>query len=196
DVGLVEALGLHLETRQRSWRDSLDEAADPKLAMHCGRNAVSDVGRRLDDAAELVHLADPRQLDAILAHLVEAANDRLDGAREHVHPADGDHVIHAPGDAPRELHERAPACARTAHRLDAIPGAIADDRHPPAAEVGEDELTLAFVACLAGRIEDLDDELRLVDVDAVARGAREAVGADLRRAGVIEGLDPELFLDT
>src|SRR4029077_13647524 len=119
-------------------------------------------------AAELVHLADPRQLDAILAHFVETANDRFNGAREHVHATDGDHFIHAPGDAPGELHEGAPARAGTAHRFDAIPGAIADDRRAPPTEVRQHELALSFVARLTALLNDLDDELRLVYVNPVA----------------------------
>src|SRR5437867_351827 len=72
-------------------------------------DTLGDVGWRLDDAAQLVHLADPRQLDPVLANL--------------------------------------------------------------------------------------DDELRFVDVDAVARRAGEPVRTDLGRAGVVERLDPELLFD-
>src|SRR5438874_7787519 len=135
DVRLVKALGLHLEARKGSGRDRLDEAANPELAMDRTSDPLRDLGRRLDDAPQLVHLADPRQLDAVLADLVEAANDRLDRAREHVHAAHREHVIHAAGDPAGELYERAPARTSSTDRSDAIACAVTDDRHAPATEV-------------------------------------------------------------
>src|SRR2546430_11161290 len=52
-------------------------------------------------------ISDARQLDAVLAHLVETANDRLDRAGEHVDATDRDHVIHTARDPTRKLYERA-----------------------------------------------------------------------------------------
>src|SRR5213083_770604 len=103
-------------------------------------DTLGDIGRRLDDAAQLVHLADPRQLDTVLANLVEATDDRLDRAREHVDAAHRDHVIHAAGDPAGELHERAPTRARASHRVDTVAGAIANDGHAPPTEIRENEL--------------------------------------------------------
>ena len=159
-------------------------------------DTLGDVRRRLDSAPKLVHLAHPCQRDAVLAHLVEPAEDRLDRAREHVHAAHGDHVVHAAGDAAGELHLGAPAGAGTPHGRHAIPRAIADDGHAPSAEIGEEKLAVALITRLAGRrVDHLGDELRFIDVDAVTRGAREAMRTDFGRPGVVECLDPKLLLN-
>src|SRR5438552_6484080 len=94
-----------------------------------------------------------------------------------------------------ELYERATARACATCRVDPIPGAITDDRHAPTTEIRENELPVPFVPDLAVRADHLDDELRFVDVDTVARGAREPVRTDFGRAGVIERFNPELLLD-
>src|SRR5207245_4777264 len=142
---------------------------------------------RFDDTAKLVHLVDLDDLDAELLDLGEAADNRFDRAREHVDPAYRDHVVDPSGNPARKLHQRPSARTATAYRIHPIAGAVADRGHAPAAEVGEHELALSVVAQPARRgVEDLDDELRLIDVDPVARGAGEAVGAHLGRAGVVE----------
>src|SRR5207249_8031132 len=120
----------------------------------------------------------------------------LDGAREDVHAAHRDHVVDATGDSADELYERTPAGAAFPHRAHAVAGPVTDHRHAPSAEVRHDELALALLARGArDGIENFDDELGLVDVHAVARGAREAVRADLGRPRVVERRHPELALD-
>src|SRR5438046_1771369 len=171
-------------------------ARKAELAMDRAGDTLGDVRGRLDSAPKLVHLADSCQGDAVLAHLIEPAEDRLDRAREHVHTAHGDHVVHAAGDAAGELHQGATAGAGTPHGRHAIPRAVADDGHAPSAEIGEDELAVALIARLAGRrVDHLGDELRFIDVDAVTRGAREAMRTAFGGTGVVECLDPELLLD-
>ena len=84
-------------------------------------------------------------------------------------------------DATAEAHERATAGARVPHRSDAIAGAIADRRLPPAPQIREHQLALAAGADrrAARRIEDFDDELALDQVHAVAGFARETGRSDL-----------------
>src|SRR5437899_7229387 len=150
----------------------------------------------LDSAAQLVHLAHGHELQAVLLYLREATDDRLDRAREDVHPEDRDHVVHAARDSAGKLERGAAAGAAPADATDAVAGAIPDDRHPPAPEVCHDELALALVGGLTRRrIDDLRDELGLVEMHAVARLAGEAVRADLSGAGMVERRDAELRLD-
>src|SRR5437879_12712065 len=141
DVGLVEALGLHLETREGSVRDGFDHTADAELAMDRAGDTLGDVRGRLDSAPKLVHLADPCQRDAVLAHLVEPTKDRLDRAREHVHTAHRDHVGHAAGDAAGKLHQSAPAGAGTPQGSHAVPRAVVDYGHIPTYQISEDVLS-------------------------------------------------------
>src|SRR6184192_4276149 len=123
----------------------------------------------LHGAPELVHLVDAHDLDAVFADVGEAPNDRLDRARKNVHAAHRDHVIDPARDAALELEETAAAGAAPAHRADPIAGAVADRGHAPPAEVGHDQLALAFVSHATVISEDLRHELELVHVETVAR---------------------------
>src|SRR3989442_721979 len=192
-----EPLGLHVKAGQRPRRDGLDGATDPEIAVDRRRDPIGEVGSTtcLHRAAQLVHLAHRHDLHAILLDLRKAADDRVDRAREHIHAADREHVVHAPGDPAGELEQRAPAEAPTADSANAVAGAITEHRHTPSSEVGHDELALAFVLRLASLgIEDLRDEIRLIDMHAVASLARKPVRADLGRPGVVERCHAELSL--
>src|SRR5688572_18089398 len=144
-----EPLRLRLEARQRAGWCDRDLAADTDIAVdRLGdpRRQVLDRAPRLDRAAQRIHAALAIQLDAELIDLREATDDALDRAREHVHATDGDHVVDPALDPARELHERPLAGACAAHRADAVPCPVADDRRAPAPEVRDDELTVTLLA--------------------------------------------------
>ena len=104
-------------------------------------------------------------------------DDVFDLGGVQVHAAHREHVVDPPPDPTHHLHEARPARARLARNDDPIPCPITDQWHPPATEIGGDQLAVGG---------HLEDELRLDQMHAVARRAAEPGRAKLGHAGVVE----------
>ena len=117
----------------------------------------------------------------------ELAHDVFDGAGIDDHAADEQGVVEATGDAALEPLEGAAASTGRAVEGDAVAGAVAEDRHSRAAEIGDDQLALVG-GCAALRIDDLADELAFVEVQAGLLAAVETPSADLGGPGVVEAV--------
>ena len=115
----------------------------------------------------------------------ELTHDVFDGAGIDDHAADEQGVVEAADDAALEPLEGAAASTGRAIEGDAVAGAVADNRHPRAAEIGDDQLALVGGGA-ALRIDDLADELALVEVQARLFAAVETPSADLSGSGVVE----------
>src|SRR5438105_3565022 len=196
----MEAAGLELESREAARLGDRDLRAHAEVTMdlvldRAGKAGRVDAGPRLERAAQRIHAPLGVGLDAEFDDVVEAADDVLEDAREDVHAAHREHVVHPAEDPGSKLHVRAPAAAGSAGRPHAVAGPVTDRRRAPAAEVREDELALPFVRDGAVLCTDLDDELALDEMHAVPRAAAESGRSDLRRAGVVERRDPEGLLD-
>src|SRR5690242_21506464 len=103
-------------------------------------------------------------LDEKLADGRMAAHDVLDLRRVEIDPAHREHVVDSTVNSADDLQERRATRTGLACDLDPVAGAVSDQRAAPAPEVGGDQLS-------AG--QHLEDELRLHEVHAVARGAAE-----------------------
>src|SRR3984885_5752851 len=120
----------------------------------------------------------------------------LDLRGEHVHPADYQHVIAAPGDL-RETAHRGDASRQEAGE---IARAVADHGHGFLGERGEDELARFTLAehLAALRIDDLGQEMILPDRRAflgLGEFLRDAGTHHLRQAVDVTGIDTEGRLD-
>src|SRR3954447_13298026 len=157
-----------------------------------------DRPRELDLELDFVHrgrIAVER--DAELADALELAQDLLDRRREHVHPADDDHVVAASEDALRQPAAGVAGAAVDRGRLDDVAGPVADHGEAGASERGQDELAGRGVGHRRAGVgvEDLGDELVLAQVHAAAARARVGERADLREAGVVEAARAPADLD-
>src|SRR5262249_4854352 len=76
-------------------------------------------------------------LDAVLRHLREAVDDRLQGTRIKVVAAQVDHVVGPAQNAARQADERPAARARFRGNTYQVAGAVTQERATPAAEVGQ-----------------------------------------------------------
>ena len=112
----------------------------------------------------------------------------LDVRRVHVDAAHDDHVVAPPAQAPDPRRRPAAAARLEGDRRD-VAGAVAEHRHRLLEQRREDELALdALVERRTRvRIDDLDEEVVLVDVEAVAH--LEALGRDSRPAHLGEPVE-------
>ena len=112
----------------------------------------------------------------------------LDVRRVHVDASDDDHVV-PPAAQAADPRRRPAAAARLEDDGGDVARAVAKQRHRLLAERREDELALcALVERRAGlRIDDLDEEVVLVDVEAVA--LLEALGRDAGAAHLGESVE-------
>src|SRR5712692_9199242 len=142
---------------------------DERLAAH----AVSEHGLEDAVAARAARSA---------AH--DAADDALDRRGKDVAAADDEHVVEPAEDATLQVPERPPARAWCRGEARTVAGTETDHGRADAPEVGEDELAVARGPS-GRRVDDLDDELGLADVEPRLLDAFVAVGADLGHARMI-----------
>src|SRR5207302_6404330 len=114
----------------------------------------------------LVHLPRTPPLDRDLHRLRMPPDDVFDLRWKEVDAADGEHVVDATADAAGQFQKWAAARTLLARRVDTVPGPVTDEWHAPSPQVGGHEL--ALISRPAGRVEHLEDELRLDQMDAVA----------------------------
>src|SRR5690606_27383306 len=106
------------------------------------------------------------------AHSLDLAEDLLDLRGEEARAVEEDEIVGPAGDSG---HSGESSATRTRLRVDGgdVTGPVADQREPFLGDRGQDEFALA--AGLDGlkrlRIDDLDDEMILVDVQPVAEVA-------------------------
>src|SRR3990170_6456898 len=200
DLALVtEAARLQVEPREGAERHGIHVCAQPQavphLPGHRGRDGLGLFADDLDADLQLVQLMFPIHDHSELADLPEPTEDVLERAWNDVHPAHRNHVVDPPDYAALEAPKRPAAVARGLDQLHPIACPIADDGAPQPPQVGDHQFPLA--GQLPGRgIDDLNDELAFVHVEARLRLALEPPAADLGRAGVIVTASPPSLLDT
>ena len=163
-----------------------------------GGVAIERAGLALE--GELVHQA--RALDdqsPVGGDAGDAGENLLDVRGIHVDAADDQHVVAAAAELD-EARGGAPAGARLVGDRAEIAGPVADQRERLLGQGGEHQLAdgSGRDGRAVVRIDRLDQEMVLVDVQPVARG--EALGRDpgsahLRQAVEVDRLDPERAID-
>src|SRR5436309_1627247 len=139
-----DSLRLQLCSRQRprgynaTLQAHAEGLAEVRLEALGGRLRSVD----LHQQGDFVHVAHTPPLDDELADAWVAPHDVLYLRWKEVHTAHCEHVVDPPADAPEQLHVRAAARAGFARDDNAVPGAVADERHAPAPEAGGDELAV------------------------------------------------------
>ena len=158
----------------------------------CSRSTRSTAVRRLAGSTfggsglaldgQLVHRAGSLDDELVVRRGLGDREERvLDVRGVDVDAAHDDHVV-APAAQAADPRRRPAAAARLEGDRGDVAGAVAQQRHRLLQQGREDELALdALVERRTGlRIDDLDEEVVLVDVQAVAR--LEALGRDARTA--------------
>ena len=124
--------------------------------------------------------------------------DRLDLGREDIDPLDDQHIIGASHD-PAHPSKRPPAGTGPRQEAGQVAGPVADDREGLFGQRGDDQFTnLARCYRFKGlRIEDLDQKVVFVDMQAVALPAfsGNARPHDLGETVVIRRPDPQALVD-
>jgi hypothetical protein len=168
------------------------------LADALGQAVAFGPRPRLDLDAQLGQGPVPTYHGAVLRHLREAADHRLQGARVYIIPADVDQPVRPPQEAAVKPQQRPPAGARPHVLPGQVAGAVAQHRAAPAPQVRHDHL-----AGLAGRhrpprvrVEQFDQVIGLQHMQTAGRlGAFDAHGPDLGQAGVVEDAGAPGLLD-